>query len=98
MITRDILDSLAKKLMFKMEDEEYQTLEKEFDIILKQMEFIDKISGIDDATPMTFPFDLNLDDNYLREDVYKNEIDFNDMIINIKDYDDNRVKVPKVVE
>ena len=39
-----------------------------------------------------------LDDNYLREDVYKNEIDFNDMVINVKDYDDNRVKVPKVVE
>ena len=27
-----------------------------------------------------------------------NEIDFNDMVINVKDYDDNRVKVPKVVE
>ena len=26
------------------------------------------------------------------------EIDFNDMVINVKDYDDNRVKVPKVVE
>ena len=31
-------------------------------------------------------------------DVYKNEINFNDMVINVKDYDDNRVKVPKVVE
>ena len=38
------------------------------------------------------------EDDYLREDVYKNEIDFNDMVINVKDYDDNRVKVPKVVE
>ena len=81
MITRDVLDNLAKKLMFKMNDEEYKTLENEFDVILKQMEFID-----------------NLDDDYLREDVYKNEIDFNDMVINVKDYDDNRVKVPKVVE
>ena len=83
MITRDVLDNLAKKLMFKMNDEEYKTLENEFDVILKQM---------------TFPFELNLDDDYLREDVYKNEIDFNDMVINVKDYDDNRVKVPKVVE
>lgn len=98
MITRDILDSLAKKLMFKMNEEEYQTLEKEFDIILKQMEFIDKIDGIEGVTPMTFPFELDLDDSYLREDIYKNEIDFNDMIVNVKDYDDNRVKVPKVVE
>ena len=98
MITRDVLDKLAKKLMFKMNEEEYQTLESEFDIILKQMEFIDRIDGIENVTPMTFPFDLELDDNYLREDIYSNEIDFNDMVINVKDYDDNRVKVPKVVE
>ena len=97
MITRDVLDNLAKKLMFKMNDEEYKTLENEFDVILKQMEFIDKIDGIEEVTPMTFPFELNLDDDYLREDVYKNEIDFNDMVINVKDYDDNRVKVPKVI-
>ena len=89
MITRDVLDNLAKKLMFKMNDEEYKTLENEFDVILKQMEFIDKIDGIEEVTPMTFPFELNLDDDYLREDVYKNEIDFNDMVINVKDYDDN---------
>lgn len=98
MITRDVLDKLAKKLMFKMNDEEYQTLESEFDIILKQMEFIDKIDGIENVNPMTFPFDLELDDNDLREDIYNNDIDFNDMVINVKDYDDNRVKVPKVVE
>ena len=30
MITRDVLDNLAKKLMFKMNDEEYKTLENEF--------------------------------------------------------------------
>lgn len=98
MITRDVLDKLAKKLMFKMNEEEYQTLESEFDIILKQMEFIDKIDGIENVNPMTFPFDLELDDNDLREDIYNNEIDFNYMVINVKDYDDNRVKVPKVVE
>ena len=98
MITRDVLDKLAKKLMFKMNEEEYQTLESEFDIILKQMKFIDKIDGIENVNPMTFPFDLELDDNDLREDICNNEIDFNDMVINVKDYDDNRVKVPKVVE
>ena len=57
-----------------------------------------KIDGIENVNPMTFPFDLELDDNDLREDICNNEIDFNDMVINVKDYDDNRVKVPKVVE
>lgn len=98
MITRNELDDLAKRLMFKMNEEEYKTLESEFDIILKQMELIDKIDGLSENTPMTFPFDLELNDDYLREDVYDNEIDFNDMVVNVKDYDDNRVKVPKVVE
>ena len=47
---------------------------------------------------MTFPFDLELDDSYLREDICSNEINFEDMMINVKDYEDSRVKVPKVVE
>ena len=47
---------------------------------------------------MTFPFDLDLDDTFLREDVASNEITFEDMKINVKDYEDSRVKVPKVVE
>ena len=98
MISKSELESLAKKLMFEMNDDEYETLEKEFDVILKQMDLIDNIKDIDKVEPMTFPFDLELNDDYLREDVYKNEIDFNDMVINVKDYDDNRVKVPKVVE
>ena len=98
MITRDNLELYAKKLMFEMNDDEYETLEKEFDVILKQMDLIGNIKDIDKVEPMTFPFDLELNDDYLREDVYKNEIDFNDMVINVKDYDDNRVKVPKVVE
>ena len=97
MITRDVLDNLAKKLMFKMNDEEYKTLENEFDVILKQMEFIDKIDGIEEVIPMTFPFELNLDDNYLREDVYKNEIDFNDMVINVKDYDDKYIIITSTI-
>ena len=98
MITKEELEILAKKLMFEMNDNEYDTLLDEFDIILKQMDYIDKISDIDSVSPMTFPFDLSLDDSYLRKDEYKNEITFDDMVINVKDYDDNRVKVPKVVE
>ena len=53
---------------------------------------------IDNVEPMTFPFDLELDDSYLRKDESCNEISFEDMKINIKDSDDYKVKVPKVVE
>lgn len=98
MVSKSELEILAKKLMFEMKDSEYETLEKEFDIILKQMDLIGNIKDIDKVSPMTFPFELDNDDSYLREDIYNNEISFNDMIANIKDYEDNRVKVPKVVE
>ena len=98
MISKSELESLAKKLMFEMNDDEYETLEKEFDVILKQMDLIGNIKDIDKLEPMTFPFDLELNDDYLREDVYNNEITFDDMKINVMDYEDNRVKVPKVVE
>ena len=98
MISKSELESLAKKLMFEMKDSEYETLEKEFDIILKQMDLIGNIKDIDKVSPMTFPFELDNDDSYLREDIYNNEISFNDMLVNVKNYEDNRVKVPKVVE
>lgn len=98
MITKEKLEEYAKKLMFEMNEEEYKTLEEEFEIILKQMEYIDNIKDIEDVTPMTFPFDLELTDSCFREDEYSNEINFDDMKVNVKEYEDNMVKVPKVVE
>ena len=97
-MTKEKLEELARKLMFEMEEDEYQTLLSEFDVILKQMNLIDKISDIDTVSPMTYPFDLELDDTYLREDIPSNEICFDDMKVNVKDYDSGMVKVPKVVE
>lgn len=98
MITKDKLEEYAKKLMFEMNDDEYKTLEDEFEVILKQMEFIDNIKDIEGVEPMTYPFDLELDDNYLRDDIAINEISFDDMKINVKECENNMVKVPKVVE
>lgn len=98
MIDKNRLDDLAKRLMFKMKDEEYVTLVREFDITLKQMELISSIKNIEKVEPIFYPFDLKLDDSYLREDISNNEINFNDMLINIKEYEGSKVKVPKVVE
>lgn len=98
MITKEKLELYAKKLMFEMNDNEYETLQNEFDVILKQMDFIGNIKDIEKVSPMTFPFDLELDDSYLREDVYSNEINFEDIKINVKEHEENCVKVPKVVE
>jgi len=96
MVSKNDLQEYAKKLMFDMEDSEYETLEKEFETILKQMDLIEKTKGIKDVEPMTFPFEL--DSVSFREDVVNNTINFEDLKVNAKEYEAGQIKVPKVVE
>lgn len=96
MITKDKLKDYASKLMFDMNDSEYETLEKEFEIILKQMELIGKIENIKDVEPMTFPFPI--EGVNFREDVPTESLEIEDVLKNAKDVENSMVKVPKVVE
>ena len=96
MITKDKLKDYASKLMFDMNDEEYKTLEKEFEIILKQMDLIGNIKDIKDVEPMTFPFPI--EGVTLREDTPTESLDIEDVLKNAKDTENSMVKVPKVVE
>lgn len=94
-ITRDNIQDYALKLMFKMKDEEFDTFEKEFEIILKHMDLIGQIDGIEKVEPMTFPF---INDNVtLREDVATSTLTTEDAVKNAKDVVYDEVKVPKVV-
>ena len=43
MIEKEKLKKYAKLLMFDMKEEEYETLQEEFEIILKQMDLIEQI-------------------------------------------------------
>ena len=56
MIEIEKLKDYANKLMFDMNEEEYKTLQDEFETILKQMDLIGQIPDIDKVSPMTFPF------------------------------------------
>lgn len=96
MITKEKLEDYAKKLMFEMNDEEYKTLQEEFDIILKQMDLIGKIENLKNIEPMTFPF--LLENVEMREDIPKKSLDINDVLKNAKEVENSMVKVPKVVE
>lgn len=89
------LKDYANKLMFDMDDSEYETLALEFEVILKQMDLIDKTDGIEKVEPMFFPnedFSLRLRDD---EDI--SVIDTKDALANAKDVLANQIKVPKVV-
>ncbi|MBQ9854326.1 MAG: Asp-tRNA(Asn)/Glu-tRNA(Gln) amidotransferase subunit GatC [Bacilli bacterium] len=95
-MTKERLKLLAEKLMFTMNEEEYDTLLKEFDIILKQMELIEKIENIENVEPMTFPFPI--EGVNLREDIVEEELPIEDILSNSENVKYNQIKLPKVVE
>lgn len=96
MIEKDKLKKYARLLMFEMDEEEYTTLQDEFDVILKQMDLIGQIEGIDKVSPMTFPFKNT--DVTLREDEVGDYLTVGEVLENSKHVVDDQVKVPRVVE
>ncbi|MCR4879657.1 MAG: aspartyl/glutamyl-tRNA amidotransferase subunit C [Bacilli bacterium] len=94
-INKEVLKDTASRLMFDMKEEEYDTLLNEFDVIIKQMELIGQIKGVDEAEAMTFPFDVS--NRYLREDVAITPLDKSEALKNAKDVVDNQIRLPKVV-
>lgn len=95
-MNKETLVMLANKLMFDMLDSEYETLLDEFNIILKQMDLIGKIDGIEQKEPMIYPF--KLENVSLREDEVKEELEIDDILLNSGSTLYNQVKLPKVVE
>ena len=93
---KDTLKMLANKLMFTMDEREYDTLLDEFDTILKQMDLIGNIPNIKEVEPMVYP--QRLDNVKLREDDVMEEMDLDDILVNSGSTLYNQVKLPKVVE
>lgn len=93
---KETLVMLANKLMFTMDDSEYDTLLDEFDTIIKQMDLIGKIDGIEKVEPMYYPFPL--EDVVLREDEVVDELEIDEILQNSGSNLYNQVKLPKVVE
>ena len=96
MIKKEDLKRYANLLMFDMDEVEYDTLEKEFKTILKQMDHIAEIKDIEKVEPMTFLFQN--EDATLREDEVGNYLTVGEVLDNAKEEVDDQVKVPKVVD
>ena len=93
---KETLKMLANKLMFTMEESEYDTLLEEFEIMIKQMDLIGEIKGIENVEPMCYPFPL--EDVCLREDDVVDELEIDEILSNSGSTLYNQVKLPKVVE
>ena len=94
-VTKEVLQESAQKLMFTLSDEQLEKLVGEFEIIQKQMELIGEIPGVDEAEPMTFPFDVTT--SYMREDVIKETPSKDELLKNASDVVDGQIRLPKVV-
>ena len=94
-ITKENIQDYALKLMFKMKDEEFDAFEKEFETILKHMDLIGQIDGIEKVEPMTFPFKNK--DVKLRKEKKKKKHTTDDAVKNAHETIYDEVKVPKVV-
>lgn len=94
-VTKEVLKKAANNLMFDMSDEQYDTLLEEFDVITKQMELVSRIKGVDETTPMTFPFDQK--STYLRKDEVKTPLSKQEALKNADDVVDGYIRLPKVV-
>ena len=94
-ISKTTLHEIASTLMFDMEDAQYDTLIDEFDVVLKQMDLISQIPGVDEVEPMTFPFEVTV--SYLREDENTNPLVKEEALKNAKEVVDGQIRLPKVV-
>jgi aspartyl/glutamyl-tRNA(Asn/Gln) amidotransferase C subunit len=68
---------------------------EEFSTIIEQMQLIGEIEGVDDATPMTFPYEVYT--SLLREDVVEQPLDRDEALKNASDVVDGQIRLPKVV-
>lgn len=94
-INKNVLKDASSRLLFDMTEDQYDVLEKEFAILIKQMDLIGQIQGVDDFEPMTFPFDVTTD--LLRDDIPSEPLQREVALQNAKDIVDGQIKLPKVV-
>ena len=88
------LKDAANRLLFDLSESEYQTLLKEFNTIVKQMEIIAKDKSIDQYSPMIFPFEVATD--YLREDIPVKPTSRDEILKNANNKMAGQIKIAKV--
>ena len=98
MITKEMLKDYARKLMFDMEDKEYDTLQDEFEIILKQMKLIENIKDIKKTEPLFYPY-VSYEAKLRCDEINEMEmLSVNEVLENTEHQVRDQVKVPRVVE
>ena len=95
-INKQLLKDAAKKMMFDMEEEQYDTLLKEFDLVLEQISILESIPNIDEVEPMVFPYEITT--TYLREDVIEEPLTREEALRNTKEVINGQIALPRVIK
>ena len=95
-INKQILKDAAKKMMFDMEEEQYDTLLKEFDLVLEQISILESVPNIDEVEPMVFPYEITT--TYLREDVIEEPLTREEALRNTKEVINGQIALPRVIK
>jgi len=94
-VTKDVIDSCAKSLMFELSEGQDEIIYEEFGTVLAQIDFLKSIPGVDQEDPMTFPYSEH--QTALREDKPSKPLSSKDALKNSPTKIGNQVKLPKVV-
>ena len=90
--TKEMIDDYADKLLIGLTEEERTNIQEEFD----EMDLINQIPNIKDTEPLSYPFEMVVDD--LRsDDEVGEEIPIEELLRNCDQYEGREVEVPKVV-
>ena len=95
-ISIERLKKLALALKFDMDEDHYVKLQKDFETLLQQMDFINQNINTDGVENMDFPFEVI--NTYLRDDEVIEEYPREEILKNAKEVEANQIKVLKVVE
>lgn len=94
--TKEKIDKFANDLLIGLTEEERDMIQKEFDDIEASVELINKIDGIKDVEPQSYPFEMEMYD--LRsDDEVGEEIPIDILLRNAGSVEGREVEVPKVV-
>ena len=94
--TKEMVDFYADKLLIGLSSEENKMVLDEFDVIDSDIDIINTIDGIENVQPMFYPLDNTL--NTLREDIYEETPNIDDLLSNAPKKMGREVEVVKVVE
>lgn len=92
--TKEYFKKLANQIMLDLNDEEAVSLQNDFEVLLQQMDLLNKIDTTD-VEEMIYPFETPT--AYLREDEVSNVLSQDDALKNAPEVKEGQIIVPKVV-